>query len=170
MKNIIGFIIILFGFCAPFLSKGFIGSIWFFWIGFFLLLNPEKHIPISGKSLKWARKGLLANMIMFLILTIYFYLPQLNIKPISLSVFLHNIYVILEWIGNPIRKLYNLISPISSYESPDGVVTFRLSFISSITTTFINILVYLLIGVLVGKHIIKDNQSVAPDGSQVRRP
>ncbi len=67
MMNIVGFIIILFGFFAPFVSNGLLDSVWFFWIGFFLFLHPVKYIKVSAKNLKWARKGLLANMIVILI-------------------------------------------------------------------------------------------------------
>jgi hypothetical protein len=132
---------------------------WFFWIGFFLLLNPVKYIKISAKNLKWARKGLLANMIICLILTMFFFLIPMNMKPIYSSIFLSDVYSILGWIGNPVRKLYELISPIPSFESPDGVVTYYISFLRSTVTTFLNILLYLLAGVLVGKYINKDNVS-----------
>ncbi len=174
MKNIIGLIIILFGFSAPFLSKGLIESIWFYWIGFFLLLNPEKHITVSDRSLKWARKGLLANMIIFLILSIFFYLLPLNIKPVSLSVFLSDISQILGWVCRPASKIYDLLFPVPSVESPDGVVTYKLSFIRSITTTLFDILVYILAGVLVSKYISKDiskdNKAASPDAHTAARP
>jgi len=157
MMNIVGFIIILFGFIAPFVSNGLLDLIWFCWIGFFLFLNPVKYIKISAKSLKWARKGLLANMVVCLILTFFFYLTIINIKPVSLSIFLGNVYSILGWIGNPVRELCDLIFPISITEMPDGSVVWKVSFMRSVVTTFFNLLVYLLTGMLVGKYIYKDN-------------
>jgi hypothetical protein len=157
MKNIIGLIIILFGFFAPFVSNGVLASFWFFWIGFFLLLNPVKYIKISAKSLKWARKGLLANMIVCLIMTFFFYLLMINMKPVSLSIFLSNVFSILGWIGNPVRELCDLIFPSSITEMPDGSVVWEVSFMRSVVTTFFDILVYLLAGMLVGKYIYKDN-------------
>jgi hypothetical protein len=167
MKNLIGLIIIFCGFFAPFLINGLVGSVWFFWIGFFLFLNPAQHINLSANTLKWARRGLLANMAIVLIQTIAFYSIPIDIEPITWSVFLDNVYGISGWVGNPVREAYDLIVPIPHTEMPDGSIAFEFSFMRAMITTFFNILFYLFAGVLVGKYIFKNNKATASDAAKI---
>ena len=147
MINIIGVVIIVLGFIAPFIipAVAYIPSSIFFWLGFLALLSSSKFIPKTANWNKWARAGLLANMLMYL---------TVMIIPFHLSIIFtlsYTLFELLRWICTPFSSLFNIFFPIESIKLLDGGTIYYVSGIRVATTSFIDILIYLTAGILIGR-------------------
>ncbi len=161
MINFLGFLIIICGFLAPFLSGGKMPSIFFFWVGFLLLFLPNKYFPKASGWLKWARIGLLLNVVGTLFLILF------NVLAVYTSLFSSYLAHILlrgaGWILKPISGIFEILFPYNqSYNQvkmPDGgiivVSTITINFLRDTLTTFFDVLVYIGIGIALGKLILK---------------
>lgn len=153
MVNFIGFLIIICGFFAPFLlSEGKIPSIFFFWIGFLLLLWSNKYFRKAVWP-KWARIGLILNI---LGMSFLFLLTELVLNtPLSSSHFAFILLTIANWIFNPISNVFEFLYPYKQTIMPDGSIRFSISFLRGTVTSFFNVLVYIGIGIIFGRFISK---------------
>jgi hypothetical protein len=147
MINIIGVVIIVLGFIAPFIvpATGYIPSSIFFWLGFLALLSSSKFIPKTVNWNNWARTGLLANMLMYV---------TVMIIPFHLSIMLtfsYTLFELLRWICSPFTFLFNIFFPSEWIKLPNGGIVGYVSHIRVATTSFIDILIYLTAGILIGR-------------------
>ncbi len=151
MINFLGFLIIICGFLAPFIRGWMVLSIFFFWIGFLLLFLPNKYFPKASGWLKWARIGLLLNVVWT------FFVIILNELAVNTSLFSAYLAQILlrgaGWILRPITGIFEILFPYNQVKMPDGsiIVGFTSSF--DTLTHFFDILVYIGIGIALGKMI-----------------
>ncbi|MEW6584411.1 MAG: hypothetical protein AB1442_02240 [Nitrospirota bacterium] len=151
MINFIGLFLVICGFLAPFLSAGRLPSIFFFWVGLLLLLWPDKHFAKRSAWVKWARIGLLLNVLGTLILILFSKLV-LN-TGLSHSYFAYVFLTIVNWIFNPITALFEVLFPYSKIEMAGGGIQFTTSFFRNILTSFFNVVVYIGSGIIFGKFV-----------------
>jgi hypothetical protein len=149
MINLIGFLIVVCGFFAPFLSSGTIPASVFFWVGFLLLLWSNKFALEISTYLKWARIGLLLNV------SGTFLLFLLSSLAVNTSLFSNYFgFIILKgahWIINPITSLIAFFFPYDQVTMPDGSIRFSQSFIRAILSEFFDVLTYIVLALLIGK-------------------
>jgi len=150
MINIFGFLIIICGFAAPFLSGGQIPSTFFFWAGFLLLLWPNRYLPKTSFWPKWARVGVVLNILGTLVLLLFVY----TITHISSGYFAFLIVKVASFLFNPISTISDFLFPYDQVTMPDGSARFTVSFIRATVTSFCDVLAYILIGVALGKLIL----------------
>ena len=149
MINFFGFLIIVCGFFVPFLTGGKLPSIVFFWVGFLLLLWPNKYLLKFSPWPKWARIGLLLNI--FGILLLLLFSGLMANAELSSSYFAYILLRTISWIFTPISNIFDLFFPYSQAKMPDGSIQFTISFLRGILTSFSNVLVYLGLGIIIGK-------------------
>ncbi len=149
MVNIFGLILFVAGFMAPSLSGGRVPYDFFFWLGFVLLLRPNKYFPQGTGWLKYARIGVLAHVLGTLIILIY------NNLVVSTSLSnSHLAYISLSginYIVNPVSSLFRLIFPGRHFTLPDGSIVFITSYTRGTITGFLNVLLYVCVGAIIGK-------------------
>jgi|AntAceMinimDraft_17_1070374.scaffolds.fasta_scaffold276533_1 hypothetical protein len=148
MINIVGVVIIAFGFYAPFIGAPFAAYVplsIIFWLGFLALLSPSKFIPETVNWNKWARSGLLANVLVCVVIRIIYFHYLVFISPI------HILSELSYWISAPFSMLMGTVFPLEEIKLPNGVSSCSISFIRATTTTFVDILIYLIVGILIGK-------------------
>lgn len=151
--NFFGLLIIICGFFAPFLSSGKLPSIVFFWVGFLLFLWPNKYFLKSSSWPKWARIGLLLNILGILLLFLF---SSLIVNTTLSSSYLASILLkITSWIFTPISTIAELFFPYKQTKLPDGSVQFTISFLREILNSFFNVLVYIVIGIIIGTLFFK---------------
>jgi hypothetical protein len=117
MINFLGFLIIICGFIAPFIRGGMILSTFFFWVGFLLLFLPIKYYPKASGWLKWARMGLLLNVVWT------FFVIILHELVTNTSTYL--VYILLRgagWILRPISGIFEILFPFNQVKMPDGSI------------------------------------------------
>jgi hypothetical protein len=148
MIHIFGLIIVIAGFIVPFLSGGRVPYEFFFWFGFLLLLRPNKYFPPGRDWAKYARIGLLVHVLGIL--------AVLNYRNLVVNTSLFDSYLAylsltaVNYIFNPISSLFRLIFPGQQFALQDGGITFT-SFIRGPITGFLNILLYVCVGAMIGK-------------------
>jgi hypothetical protein len=130
MIALLGALIIISGFLSPFFKKGEIPSSLFFWIGFLVLFASRRFYPRHELWMKWASRGVLLNAFGTLVL-----IQVIGILAVSKK---YNILAVVLKGGNYI------FSPISM------AVKFR-----STVTSFLDVLVFIGLGIVVGKLFIK---------------
>ena len=150
MLFVLGVLILSCGFLAPFLNKGGIPPVVFFWIGFFILLSSGKHYPRYALWMKWGRVGVLINAIGTLILVQIMGVLVLSKEYDILSIALKGNYIL-----SPISILSKYLFPHPRVESADGITTSALSYLRYTTTSLLDVLVFIGIGLLVCKLFIK---------------
>jgi hypothetical protein len=149
MINFLGFLIIICGFLAPFIRGWMMLSIFFFWVGFFLLFLPNRYFPKASGWLKWARIGLLLNVVWTFLVIIFAEL----VPPFSIYV----VYILLGafWISKPISSIFKILFPFNQVKMPDGSIIVGITSSFDTLTDFFDILVYIGIGIALGKLISK---------------
>ncbi len=149
MINLGGFLIVICSFFVPFWSRGKVPSTFFFWLGFFLLLWPTKRFPNASTWLKWARIGLLINVIGNLFT---FFLGYFLINTSFADSSLADLFFLgISWILNPIGGILDLLFPSNQVTMPDRSVHSAVSFLRATLTSFFDILVYIGIGFAIGE-------------------
>lgn len=159
MINLLGFLIILLGFFAPALSGGNIPSIFIFWIGFLLLLLPNKYLSKFSFWLKWARVGVVLNIIgVFLI---FLFVKLITNTSLSAKYSLGILLSGANWIVNPVSMLFKRLQPSPVMKMADGSIQLSINFYTAAVTDFFDILVYIVLGTILGKLILmkKTNES-----------
>ena len=148
MINFLGFLIIICGFLAPFIRGWMMLSIFFFWVGFFLLFLPNKYFPKTSGWLKWARIGLLLNVVWtFFVIIAHTSLPSTYLAHILLRG--------AGWILSPISGIFEILFPYNEVKMPDGSIGHTVNFLRVALTNFFDVLVYIGIGIALGKLISK---------------
>src|SRR5574337_1190224 len=116
MINIVGIVILILGFFAPYLSSGRFPSTVLFWIGGLLFLTKDVLIKPETTWTKWARIGIWANIALFLIMLATFYLTIDK----SMTTIGHWLSMIPYWFSKPATALGQQIFPFSETHHPDG--------------------------------------------------
>lgn len=146
MINIIGIIVIVIGFFASPITAGLIPSIIFFWLGFLFLLSQSNFIPADAKWTRYARGGMLVQVLIYFIGILYF---SLFYNPASLhtgcNIFTSNLF---SWFFSPVSEI--LPAPASKMMS-DGTIVVRISFFRIALISFLDVIIYLALGVVVGR-------------------
>lgn len=149
---LVGSVIVFFGFLAPYISGGRLIPIWFFWAGFLLILFGSFQSVDKLLHLQYVRLALTIHVIGSL-LVFQFY--RLIINTLLARNFGANIS--FNWIANlftPISKLVNSLFPYTRTELGDGTIQFQISYIRAATTSFLDIVFYMLCGFVVGNIIL----------------
>jgi len=142
MIHIIGLLVIIAGFFTHYLIKFFAPSIFFFWVGFFLLLRPNRYLSSFGTWLNDARIGLLANLVVNLASLLYGYF----FTYFSIRIFLGDLGWFLSRIASPIGTLYNLFFPVAHIKLADGTIMFTVTYLRSALTSFFDVVIYIFVG------------------------
>ena len=145
--NILAIIIILFGFVAPYVSGGRLGPIWFFWIGFAIILFGTNAM-IGGLSLKWARIGFIFHFTGSIFSICLFYLLSfVDLQGQNL------INVLLYWapgIFIPVSRVASIVYPVPIVRISEDITQSSISFLRGGILSFLDVLFYVLVGLIVG--------------------
>ena len=153
-----GVTIILFGFLVPHLSDGTLPAIFFFWLGFLLILWPSKYFRKTSVWPKWARIGLVLNITGTLLLL--FFINIISNNAFSYSYFASVLLKSISFIFKPISTMFANIFPYNRIQMPDGSIQVSIGFFRSTLTSFLDVLTYLFIGIIIGKLILKQRNKV----------
>ena len=146
MINIVGLIILIAGFFAPYLSEGRLPPIIFFWLGGFMSLNKGLFIRREARWAKWARMGILTNIAVIIITTLV--VDHLIGK--SLTKFGYWLTIILYRFSGPTNAVVEQIFPIPTTRLPDGSIGFQISYFRTVITSILTVATYASISVVVG--------------------
>ena len=156
--NISGIFLIILGFVAPYLIQNLISSVIFFMLGFLLLMNKNERLGEFNTWFKYGKIGLLFNIsFLFLLLITSNYIMSLE-SPLTIWLF-----TLAQYIANPISSITDKIIPLQMVELTDGSIATAISYNRITTTSFLNLLFYVLAGMFIGKLLhnskkpIKDN-------------
>lgn len=149
MTKIIGILTIILGFLAPFLSAVRIPPVLLFWFGFLLLLRTKKYLHPTAGWQYWSRIGLLIHVLGTSFTVFYTYvLLNTFLSGSNLAGLLLRMLTVLL---NPVSSLGSYLFPYPEFTMPDGSVQTHISFLRGTFTGFFDVIVYLLIGVGIGK-------------------
>jgi len=153
MDNIFGFLLITFGFATPFIEViRPLGAPIFFWLGFLFLLRPTKVIPILERWGRYGQLGLLTNVCVNDVFYLYFSIVSYFGDPVRYIGHLE--YVAqraLGWLDHPASSLFKLVVPLPTFQMPDGSIVFEVSFIRVALTSFSDISLYVIAGMVIGE-------------------
>ncbi len=133
MLNLIGLALIICGFVAPYLRGVQISQL-FFWPGFLILLRPANPLLKTFAWPKWARIGVLLNIV-----TAIFFHVLIGLEYYGLF---DKLFIIM----NPIGPAIHFLFPI---KLPAEKIIFG-SFRSTIII-FLNLLIYIGLAILIGR-------------------
>jgi len=134
MLNLLGILLIICGFVAPhFLGYPPPGSMVFFWVGFLLLLWPTNPLLKTSNWPRWARIGLVANLVVTIFYLVLIYLQN------------YELFFKFFYIPYPIGTILHILFPD---EIPLGVVGRTISI-------FFNLLIYIGVAIILGKLITR---------------
>jgi hypothetical protein len=140
MLNLLGILFIIFGFVAPhFLGYLPPGSMVFFWIAFFLLLWPTNPLLKTLNWPRWARIGLVGNVVVTIFFLVLIYLKN------------YEFFFRFFYIPYPIATILHILF---RDEIPLGVVGRTIITIS----VFFNLLIYIGVAIILGKLIVRKPQ------------
>ena len=151
--NIIGILIVIFGFFSPYLFPvldasiylhSYGHSVYFLWLGFLLILHPSPRFHKYKPHLNWGRLGILLNMFLFFS-SHFIYSIILFQKSIYEGINI-TLMLLLKKLANPVRALFDAIIAVPSTTCSNGSVEFSYSFIRASFTDFFNILFFVTLG------------------------
>jgi hypothetical protein len=143
MINIIGFLILITGFCFPYLTHMRVPSTYFFWVGSLLSLN--KGIIIRSR-MKWAQAaqvGILINIAIAVMMALAYF----SIGYGSITRLEEWIQTILYWASSPATAVGQKIFPYPETHS-NGRVYFYISHSRTVITAFLNVATFALTAAL----------------------
>ena len=153
--NISGIFLIILGFVAPYLIQNPIPSVIFFMLGFLLLMNKNERLGSYNTWLKYGKIGLLFNISFLLLLLISSnYIISLE-SPLTIGLF-----TLAQYIANPIGSITDKIIPMQMVELADGSIATAISYNRITTTTFLNLLFYVLAGMFIGKLLYSSKKPI----------
>jgi hypothetical protein len=154
MVNLLGALVIIFGFLSPLLIRLPVGRTIpptiFFCIGFLLLLKENRKFAKKSGWFKWGQVGALVNIIGFLLLIL------INVLVLNMSLsdtnFGHMLTMGTRWIFMPITSLSALFSLYyEQIKMSDGSLKMEINFLRWTLTCFFNVLLYIVLAVVIGK-------------------
>jgi hypothetical protein len=146
MINIVGIVIAVSGFFAPYLTDGRIPSTALFWIGGLVFLNKGILIKPETTWTKWARIGIWTNIALFLIMRATFYSSVGR----SMSPMVGQLSMVPYWLARPATALGQQIFPFPETHYPDGSVSFHMGFARTVTADFLDVGLFAVVSVVVG--------------------
>ena len=144
MINLIGLLIVTFGFIVPFITE--LSSLPYicFLSGFLLLLRPNQWIPSMEGWAEGGRLGLLANAVGMIILMLFgLFLVGLSRNTTHIE------YLAIQTLSrlvSPVASLADTFVPPPRIELSDGSVGMSFHHVRTATTDFLDIFVYLCLG------------------------
>ncbi len=155
MINIVGILITISGFFAPYLTKGNIPAIPFFWIGGLVFLNKGILIKSNAMWMKWARIGILVNIVLFVVMLTTFY--SLNERP--MTAFVQRLSMVPYWLSKPATALGQQILPFPEMQHSDGSVTFHMGFLRTVIADFLDVAVFATTVAAIGMFLKKTQEN-----------
>jgi len=152
MNKLLGLVLIMAGFIAPYFTSGKLPSIFFFWVGFLTVLWPNKYSAKQSYLLKWARMGLLLNILGMLFLI--FLTVILTKTSLSSNYFLIWLLQGGSLIFQPITEIVDFLLPLNEIILPDGSIRTTIGYFRATVTSFFDVLTYIFIGITLGKLIV----------------
>lgn len=146
MINIVGIVILILGFFAPYLSSGRFPSIVLFWIGGLVFLNKGVLIKPEITWSKWARIGIWVNIALFLIMLATFYLT-INRSMTTIEYWLS---MIPYWLSRPATALGHQLFHSPGTHHLDGSVSFHVGFARTVIADFLNVALFALVSAVIG--------------------
>jgi len=155
LVNITGILIVILGFIVPFLGPGGPSPIFFFWVGFLLLLRPNEYFRPIKEWIDWARIGLLAHVVVNLLYVLF---NNLINEIVISSYFVATSYSVIAWVANPISSFIEYLFPSPRIDMPGGGFLFMTYPFKGAVTSLLGVLAYMVIGAIIGNqsgHILK---------------
>jgi hypothetical protein len=146
MINVVGLVILILGFIAPYISNGRLPSVVFFWIGGLMVLNKGVFLKPDSTWTKWARIGILINIAFFVVMLATFFITNER----SMTAFGHWLSMIPYWLSKPATALGQQIFPFSEVRHPDGSVTFHMGFTRTVIADFLDVGLFASVAVAIG--------------------
>ncbi len=146
MINIIGMVIIISGFFAPYLTNGNTPAIPFFWIGGLVFFNKGILIQSEAPWAKRARIGIMINIVLFVVMLATFY--SLSERPITALV--QRLSMVPYWLAKPATALEQQIMPFPEMLHPDGSVMFHMGFLRTVIADFLDVVLFATAAVAIG--------------------
>jgi hypothetical protein len=146
MINIVGLIIFIAGFFAPYLSEGRLSSIILFWLGGFMILNKGLFIRREARWANWARMGILINITVVVVMFVVARLIGYG----TTTKFEYWLSMILYWLSAPFTAIGQQIFPFPETRLSDGSVRIQISYFRIVITSFLTVVTYASISVAVG--------------------
>ena len=137
MLSLLGILVILCGFAAPYLI-GYPppGSIFFFWTGFLLLFWPTNPLFKTSNWLKWGRIGLMVNVLVTISFFVLIYLEN------------YELFFRFFYIPNPIGTILGILFP---EKIPLGII-------GRTIIAFFNVLLCIGLATIIGNLIVRKRQ------------
>ncbi len=150
--TIIGILIIIGGFLAPFLSNGGIPAILFFWVGFLVLFSEGYNDPHAIWK-KWAKYGVIANAIgTFIIIQLLALVVESKHSFIS-----GKFPVCLNSIICPVSSISARIWPMPTSNTASGIAVI-MSYYRTTVTSFFDIAACIVFGLIIKKGLMVRNE------------
>ena len=154
MVKLLGALIIILGFISPFLihlPNGIpIPPTMLFWVGLLLLLKSSSKLITGSSWLAWGRKGLLANIVGSLLLLL---LSEVLVNTSLLGSYGFYLLKGAGFIIHPIASLSQILFPYEHIKMPDGSIGIKIGYLRSSITSFLDILLFIGIAIVIGKLI-----------------
>jgi hypothetical protein len=115
-------------------------------MGGLVFLNKGVLIKSEATWTKWARIGICANIVLFLIMLAIFYLTIGR----SMTTIGHWLSMIPYWLSRPATALGQQIFPFPETHHPDGSVTFHMGFARTVIADFFDVALFVLVSVVIG--------------------
>ena len=147
MINIVGLIIFALGFFAPHISEGRIPALPLFWVGGAMLLSSGVFIKPGSSWTRWARLGIIANVLFVALMLSVFYATA--DRPMSKTG--QRLTMMPYWVAKPMTAAGQHIFPYKEFHNADGSIAFRMSFIRTSFVDFLDIAVFAFAGVGCGR-------------------
>ena len=157
----LGLLILIIGFATPYTLKVTFPNFLYasvpvticFWAGFLLILQSVGNNHKYNPYFQWARYAVLFNIILTILLILYFYLIlYLDIRRGAGL----DIMFFLNIIVNPVTSVFDRLVALPVTEQANGSIRVTHSFIRSLLTDFFNLVFFSILGILV--KITKDKK------------
>ena len=146
MINIVGIVILILGFIAPYISGGSLPSIVFFWIGSLMCFNKGLLIRPDTPWAKWARIGILTNIALSAMTFATFSL----IVGVILTSFEYWLSRIPYWLSAPATVIGQELFPAHETHRSDGSVLIHIGYLRVVVEDFLNVVIFALGSVVIG--------------------
>ena len=143
MINIIGFLVLITGFCFPYLIHTRVPFTYFFWVGSLLSLNNGIIIRSRMKWAQAAQVGILINIAIVVMMTLAYF----SIGYGSITRLEEWIQTILYWTSSPATAVGQNIFPFPETHS-NGRVYFYVSYSRTVITAFLDVATFALTAAL----------------------
>ncbi len=132
MINIVGIVILIVGFMAPYISSGRLPSVVFYWIGGLMCFSKGLLVRTDTPWTKWARIGILTNIVLSIITFATFSL----IVGVILTSFEQWLSRIPYWLSSPATVIGQELFPAHETHRSDGSVLIHIGYLRVVVEDF----------------------------------